>query len=130
MPHALLPMVLLALIAPGCARPSGRTAEVQHPDAAGYYPLVCHFLFATDPYDRAQWVHDGSELREEMERYFRERPRAERLRIADVEKVGDAATVTALVGYADGTEAHVLVAVRKGAPAWLVDWKATRALWE
>src|SRR5262245_46807485 len=35
------------------------------PGAAGYYPLVCHFLFASDDYDRALWVHDGPELREE-----------------------------------------------------------------
>jgi hypothetical protein len=47
-----------------------------------------------------------------------------------VEAAGDAATVTALVGYADGAEAHVLIAVKKCEPAWLVDWPATRALWE
>jgi hypothetical protein len=73
-------------------------------------------------------VHDGEELREGMGQYFRDRPRVERLRIVDVEKDGDAATITAVVGYSDGTEAHLLVAVRKGDPAWLVDWPATRAL--
>jgi len=41
--------------------------------------------------------------------------------MVDVEADGDVATVTALVGYADGTEAHVLVVVTKGDPAWLVD---------
>ena len=40
------------------------------------------------------------------------------------------AVVTALVSYADGTEGRVNVVVTKGEPAWLVDWRATRALWE
>src|SRR5262245_60040442 len=57
MPRALLVALVLpaALTATGCACTPGRTAEVQHPDAAGCYPLVCHFLFATDHYDRALW---------------------------------------------------------------------------
>jgi hypothetical protein len=45
-------------------------------------------------------------------------------------EAGNAATVTARVGYADGTAGVVKVALRKGDPAWLVDWPATRALWE
>jgi hypothetical protein len=50
MPRVLL-VAALAVVLAGCAHT--RTAEVQHPDAAGYYPLVCHFLFASDDYDRA-----------------------------------------------------------------------------
>jgi hypothetical protein len=76
------------------------------------------------------WVHDGEELREEMERFYAGRPRAERVRIVDVEGGEASAVVTAQVGYADGTERRVRVALRKGEPAWLVDWPATRALWE
>jgi hypothetical protein len=34
------------------------------------------------------------------------------------------------MGYADGTEGEFKVVVRKGEPAWLVDWPATRELWE
>jgi hypothetical protein len=38
--------------------------------------------------------------------------------------------VTARVSYTDGTAGVVKVALRKGDPAWLVDWPATRPLWE
>jgi hypothetical protein len=34
------------------------------------------------------------------------------------------------MGYAGGTEGVVKVVVRKGEPAWLFDWEATRRLWE
>jgi hypothetical protein len=64
-------------------------------------------------------------------RHFAGRPRAERVRVDAVEaETGDAAKVTALVSYADGTAGSVKVGVRKGDPAWLVDWPATRRLWE
>ena len=66
-----------------------------------------------------------------MGRHFAGRPRVESVRVDAVEaEAGDAATVTALVSYADGTERRVPVAVRKGDLAWLVDWPATRALEE
>ena len=42
----------------------------------------------------------------------------------------NAATMTARVSYADGTEGTVKVALWKGDPAWLVDWPKTRALGE
>jgi hypothetical protein len=74
---------------------------------------VWHFLTSTDPYGRALWVHDGPELREEMQRYFADQPLGARVRIVDVEKDGAAATVTALVSYADGTERRVPIVVRK-----------------
>jgi len=65
-----------------------------------------------------------------MEWYFRDRPRAERLRIMEAQADCGTTTVTALVSYPDGTERRVPIAVRKCDPAWLVDWPATRALWE
>jgi hypothetical protein len=37
--------------------------------------------------------------------------------------------MTAWVSHADGTAGAVKVVVRKGEPAWLVDWRARR-LWE
>ena len=62
-----------------------------------------------------------------MGRYFRDKPRAYRVRIVDVRTEGDgAAVVTAVVVYGDGAERRVPVVVRKGDPAWLV----ARALWE
>jgi hypothetical protein len=109
----------------------GHTAEVEHPAAKKFYALVWHFLAALDSYYRALYVHDGEELREEMGRYFRGKPRAPRVLIVNVEAEGESvATATARVGYTDGTEGRVKVVVRKGDPAWLVDWPATRALWE
>jgi hypothetical protein len=119
--------MLAALAASGCARTTGapgHTAEVQHPDAGGVLAPVWHFFVPLDAYDRALWVHDGPELRGEMERYFAGKPRAVRIRIVNVEAASDdSATVTARIGYADGTEGTVKVVVRKGDPAWLVDWK-------
>jgi hypothetical protein len=129
----LLVLVLLAALASGCARTTGapaHTAEVQHSDAGGFVALVWHFFVPIDPYDRALWVHDGPELREEMERYFAGRPRAVRIRIADVEKGDGRAVLTVLVAYADGSVGTRPVVVTKGEPACLVDWPATRALWE
>jgi len=43
-------------------------------------------------------------------------------------RTNNAATVTALVIYAVGTEGRVKVPLRKGEPAWLMDWRATQAL--
>jgi hypothetical protein len=123
----LLVLVLLAALASGCARPTGRTAEVRPPEAAKYNGLLWHFLTATDTYDRALYVHDGEQLREEMECFHAGRPRAVRVRIVDVQGGGDdTATVTASVTYSDGSGRHVPVVVTKGDPAWLVDWRATR----
>jgi hypothetical protein len=130
MVRALPLLVALAALAAGCARTPGHTAEVEHPDAGGWRPHVWHFLVAVDGYDRALWVQDGEELREEMEQNFHGRPQAVRVRIVGVEKGDARATVTASVTYSDGSEAHVPVVVTKGEPAWLVDWPATRALWE
>jgi len=131
MPRALIFLALLAASLPGCARPSGRTAEVHGADGGRYYATVYHFLTAVDDYDRASYVHDGAELRGEMARHFANRPRVERVRVDAVEAEGnDVATVAALVSYADGTAGVVKVALRKVEPAWLVDWPATRALRE
>ena len=108
MPRVLLAIVpaLLAALAAGCARPPGRTGEVHGPDGGRYYATVYHFLTAADDYDRASYVHDGDEFREEMGRHFAGRPRAERVRVDAVEAEGEGtATVTALVGYAAGTYA-------------------------
>jgi hypothetical protein len=92
---------------------------------------VYHFLTAADDYDRASYVHDGESYREEMGRYFAGRPRVESVRVDAVEaEPCDAATVTARVSYANGTAGVVKVVLRKGDPAWLVDWPATRQLWE
>jgi hypothetical protein len=83
---------------------------------------------AANDYDRASYVHDGDEIREDMARYFAGRPRAERVRVVEVEAPDDdSAVVTAGVSYADGTAGEVKVVVRKGEPAWLVDWPATWA---
>jgi hypothetical protein len=66
-----------------------------------------------------------------MGRHFAGRPRVESVRVDAVEaEAGNAATLTARVTFADGTAGVVKVVVRKGDPAWLVDWPATRALWE
>ena len=66
MPRALTLLALLAL-ASGCARHGeARTAEVHGADGGRYYALVFHFLTAADDYDRASYVHDGDEFREEM----------------------------------------------------------------
>jgi len=101
------------------------------PDGGRFYATVYHFLTAADDYDRASCVHDGAALRGEMARHFANRPRVERVLVDAVEaEAGDAATVTARVVYADGTAGVVKVALRKGEPAWLVDWPATRALGE
>ena len=90
-----------------------------------------HFLTAADDYDRASYVHGGDEFRDDMGRHFAGRPRAERVRVVAVEAPDDdSAVVTARVSYADGTAGVVKVVVRKGEPAWLVDWPATRRLWE
>jgi hypothetical protein len=92
---------------------------------------VYHFLTAADDYDRALFVHDGESCREEMGRHFAGRPRAERVRVEEVEAPDDdSAVVTARVSYADGTAGVVKVVVRKGDPAWRVDWDATRRMWE
>ena len=57
--------------------------------------------------------------------------RSERLRVVEVEASDDdSAVVTARMSYAGGTAGVVKVVVRKGDPAWLVDWPATLALWE
>jgi len=40
----------------------------------------------------------------------------------------DSAPIYAQVGYATEIERWVKVALRKGDPAWLVSWPATRAL--
>ena len=130
-PRVLLVVVLALPASAGCARPSGRTAEVHGPDGGRYYATVYHFLTAEEEYDWALYVHDGAEPRDDMARHFAGRPRVESVRVDAVEaEAGDAATVTALVSYADGTERRVPVAVRKGDLAWLVDWPATRALEE
>ena len=94
-------------LASGCARhDEARTAEVHGPDGGRFHATVYHFLAATNDYDRACYVHDGDEFREEMGRHFAGRPRAERVRVDAVEAEGDGiATVTALVGYAAGTYA-------------------------
>ena len=42
----------------------------------------------------------------------------------------DPAPIYARPGFADGTERRVKVALRKGDLARLVDWEATRELWE
>jgi hypothetical protein len=64
-----------------------------------------------------------------MGRHFAGRPRAERVRVVEVESPDDgSAVVTARVSYADGTAGVVKVVVTKGEPAWLVDWEATRRL--
>jgi hypothetical protein len=122
-------LVLLAL-AVGCAKPSGRAVEVHGPDGGRYYATVFHFLTAANDHERAEYVHDGEALREEMGRYFASRPLVSQVHVVDVEALSDAAVVTARVRYADGSEGRVKVVVRKGDPAWLVDWQATRALWE
>jgi hypothetical protein len=76
------------------------------------------------------WVCDGPELCEEMEAYFRHKPRAEGCCIVDVVADGASTLLTTTVSYADGAERLVKVALRKCDPAWLVDWPATRALGE
>ena len=66
-----------------------------------------------------------------MGRHFAGRPPVARVRVDAVEaEAGNATTVTAPVSYADGTAGVVKVVVRKGDPAWLVDWPATRELRE
>jgi len=131
MPRARTPLALLAF-ASGCARHGeARTVEVHGPDGGRYYATVYHFLTAADDHNRASYVHDGDEFRDDMGRHFADRPRAKRVRVAEVEASDDdSAVVTARVSYADGTAGVVKVVVRKGEPAWLVDWPATRALWE
>jgi hypothetical protein len=131
MPRAVTLLALLAL-ASGCARHgAARTAEVHGPDGGRFHATVYHFLTAANDYEWAGYVHDGESYREEMERHFAGRPPVASVRVdaADAE-AGDAATVTALVSYADGTAGVVQVAQRKGGPAWLVDWPATRELRE
>ena len=130
-PRRSLLLALIAALLSGCARPPDLTGELHGPDGGQFYPLVWHFLTAADEYESAGYVHDGGDFREEMGRHFAGRPRVESVRVDAVEaEAGDAATVTALVSYADGTERRVPVAVRKGDLAWLVDWPATRALGE
>ena len=86
---------------------------------------------AADDYDRASYIHGGDALRDDMGRHFAGRPRAERVRVVEVEASDDdSEVVTASVSYTDGTAGVVKVMVRKGEPAWLVDWPATRALGE
>jgi hypothetical protein len=104
-PRVLL-VAALVLALTGCARPSGRTAEVHGPDGGRFHATVYHFLAATNDYDRACYVHDGDEFRDDMGWHFAVRPREERVRVDAVEAEGDGiATVTALVGYAAGTYA-------------------------
>jgi hypothetical protein len=119
-------------LASGCARhDEARTAEVHGPDGGRFYATVYHFLTAADEYDRASYVHGGESYREEMGRHFAGRPRVASVRVVGVESSDDdSAVVTARVRYADGTVGVVKVVVRKGDPAWLVDWRATRGLWE
>jgi hypothetical protein len=74
-PRVLLVVVLALPASAGCARPSGRTAEVHGPDGGRYYATVFHFLTAADDYDRASYVHDGESYREDMGRHLDGRPR-------------------------------------------------------
>jgi hypothetical protein len=68
--------------------------------------------------DRASYVHGGESYREDIGRHFAGRPRAERVRVVEVEASDDdSAVVTARVSYADGTAGVVKVVVRKGEPA-------------
>jgi hypothetical protein len=130
MPRVLLVAALVLALA-GCARTPGHTAEVHGADAGRFYATLYHFLTATNDYERASYVHDSDKFREEMGRHFAGRPPVARVRVDAVEaEAGNATTVTAPVSYADGTAGVVKVVVRKGDPAWLVDWPATRALWE
>jgi len=125
----LIPALVVALV--GCAKPQERTAEVHSADGGRFYATMYHFLMAADDYDRASYGHGGEYCREDMARQFAGRPRVESVRVVEVEAPDDgSAVVTALAGYADGIEGMVKVALRKGDPAWLVDWPATRPLWE
>jgi hypothetical protein len=125
----LIPALVVALV--GCAKPQERTAEVHSADGGRFYATMYHFLMAADDYDRASYGHGGEYCREDMARQFAGRPRVESVRVVEVEAPDDgSAVVTALAGYADGIEGMVKVALRKGDPAWLVDWPATRELGE
>ena len=125
----LIPALVVALV--GCAKPQERTAEVHSADGGRFYATMYHFLMAADDYDRASYGHGGEYCREDMARQFAGRPRVESVRVDAVEaEPCDAATVTARVSYANGTAGVVKVVLRKGEPAWLVDWPATRALGE
>ena len=128
----LVTFLALPAAMPGCARHGeSRTAEVHGTDGGRFHATVYHFLTAEEEYDWALYVHDGAEPRDDMARHFAGRPRVESVRVDAVEaESGDVATVAALVSYADGTAGVVKVALRKGEPTWLVDWRATRALWE
>jgi hypothetical protein len=48
----------------------------------------------------------------------------------DVEADGASALLAVVVTYAGGADRRVKVVVRKCDAAWLVDWPASRALWE
>jgi len=132
MPRAWLVLVLLAALASGCARHGeARTAEVHGADGGRFYATVFHFVTAAEEYDRALYVHDGESCREEIRRHFAGRPRVVSVCVVGVEVLADdSAVVTAGVGYADGTAGMVRVVVTKREPAWLIDWRATRRLWE
>jgi hypothetical protein len=91
---------------------------------------VWHFFMASSDYDRALYVHDGEAVRDEMARHFAAWSKIEGVRVRAVEALDDGAVIVEAVVSAGGEERPWELVLRKGDPAWPVDWPATRALWE
>jgi hypothetical protein len=121
----------------GCARePNAVELPVsEHRDRntefSGFEILAAKFLKADESWERAQWVEDGSDLREEMDAYFAGRPRMTSVRVEAVNprRLSDTAVVVASV-TAGGERRVPTLWTRKGTAGWLVDWRTTRKLWE
>jgi hypothetical protein len=136
MPRAL-PLLALLALACGCARePSAVELPVsEHRDRAaefsGFEILAAKFLQADESWERAQWVEGGPELREEMDAYFAGRPKATSVRVEAVNprRLSDTAVVVASV-TAGGERRRLTLCAKKGAAGWVIDWRATRELWE
>jgi hypothetical protein len=124
-------LVSAAAVAVGCAGRGADTVSVLSdppPDFKGIETSARKFLTATDPAERARCVQGGEELRDEMARYYADRPPVRDVRI-EAAKLRDArnAVVVAVVNPGDG-ERRVVLSLTKCDQAWLVDWKTTVAL--
>jgi hypothetical protein len=56
--------------------------------------------------------------------------RSSDLALAQITSPAARTAVVAALVTASGVERRVMVALRNGDPAWLVDWPVTRELWE
>jgi hypothetical protein len=135
LPLLCVPLLALAVaVAIGCAGRGTGTVEMsadapdEPPDVKGFEILATKFLTATDPAERARCVEGGEELRDEMAKYYADRPPVQAVRVEAAKLRNDRTAVVVAVLTIGSQERRVVLALTKRNRAWLVDWKATLSL--